>query len=217
MSDNGVIFDLDGVLIDSGEMHLLAWRDLADLHGYEMSDDVFIRTFGMQNYQIIPFLAGCEMEAAAITEQSEWKEGRFRELAAGKLEILDGVEKLVRDLSDNGFKLAIGSSTTRSNIAFFLDEMPFAGCFDSYVVGDDVANGKPAPDTFLKAAEKLGLAAGDCVVVEDAVAGVESGKAAGMKVVAVTTTRKREDLHQADVVVDSLAEISAADIAKLLS
>ncbi len=217
MSDTGVIFDLDGVLIDSGRFHLLAWYDLAEKCGYEMTEEFFTRTFGMQNYQVLPVLAGRELEASVLTEQSEWKEERFRELAAGKLEILEGAERLVRDLDDNDFKLAIGSSTARSNIEFILDNMPFAGCFDSYVVGEDVENGKPAPDTFLKAAEKLGLAAGNCVVIEDAVAGVESGKAAGMKVVAVTTTRKREDLNQADVVVDSLAEISVEDIAKLLS
>ena len=112
--------------------------------------------------------------------------------------------------------LAIGSSTTRSNIEFFLDNMPFAECFDDYVIGDDVQNGKPAPDTFLKAAEKLNLAPADCVVIEDAIAGIQAAKTAGMKVIAVTNTRPRQELTEADMIVDSLMEISAEDITKLL-
>ena len=216
MSDNGVIFDLDGVLVDSGQFHLLAWRGLAEMHGYEINDDIFSRTFGMQNRQIIPILAGRKLEPAVIAEQSEWKEQRFREVAVGKIKIFDGVERLVNQLNDDNFMLAIGSSTTRSNIEFFLDNMPFAECFDDYVVGDEVQNGKPAPDTFLKAAEKLNLAPADCVVIEDAKAGVQSGKTAGMKVVAVTNTLKRQELTEADIIVDSLTEISAEDITKLL-
>ena len=216
MSDNGVIFDLDGVLIDSGQFHLLAWYDLAELHGYEMNDDMFTQTFGMRNCQIIPLLAGEKLEPEVIAELSEWKEQRFRELAMGKLKILDGVEKLINQLDENNFMLAIGSSTTRSNIEFFLDNMPFAECFDDYVIGDDVQNGKPAPDTFLKAAEKLNLAPADCVVIEDAIAGIQAAKTAGMKVIAVTNTRPRQELTEADMIVDSLMEISAEDITKLL-
>jgi beta-phosphoglucomutase-like phosphatase (HAD superfamily) len=88
---------------------------------------------------------------------------------------------------------------------------------DTYVTNQDVSKGKPAPDTFLKAAEKLSLLPSRCAVVEDAVQGVEAGKAAGMPVVAVTTTRARQDLEQADLVVDSLAELNADDFTKLLT
>jgi beta-phosphoglucomutase-like phosphatase (HAD superfamily) len=88
--------------------------------------------------------------------------------------------------------------------------------FDAYVSGEDVINGKPAPDTFLKAAEKLSLEAENCVVVEDAVQGVDAGKAAGMPVVAVTTTRSRADLQKADIIVDSLAQLQARQFIDLL-
>lgn len=216
MNDKAVIFDLDGVLVDTGEFHKQAWYDLVEMYGIGMSDEFFVRTFGMQNYQIIPTLFDIELGMEEITEMSEWKEKRFREIADGKITVLDGVESLVAGLKLNGFKLAIGSSTTRSNIDFFLSNMSISDNIDDYVVGEDVSNGKPAPDTFLKAAEKLGVGANKCVVFEDAVQGVEAGKAAGMKVIAVTTTRAKEDLNKADVVVDSLIEISAEDVEKLL-
>jgi beta-phosphoglucomutase len=90
-------------------------------------------------------------------------------------------------------------------------------CFDACVSGEQVTHSKPAPDTFLKAAEELALPPGRCAVVEDAVQGVEAGKAAGMPVAAVTTTRKRSDLTIADIVVDSLAELTADDFVKLLT
>ena len=163
MNDKAVIFDLDGVLVDTGEFHRLSWYDLADKHGIEMTDEFFVSTFGMQNYQIIPILFDRELSEKEIAEMSEWKEQRFRKLADGKISVLDGVEQLVADLKRNNFKLAIGSSTTRSNISFMLSNMSVSDYIDDYVVGDDIENGKPAPDTFLKAAEKLGAAADKCV------------------------------------------------------
>jgi beta-phosphoglucomutase family hydrolase len=216
MNDKAVIFDLDGVLVDTGDFHKQAWYDLADKHEIEMTDELFVSTFGMQNYQIIPSLFDRALGKEEITEMSEWKEQRFREIAEGKISMLDGVEQLVTGLKQDSFKLAIGSSTTRSNIDFFLSNMSISSDIDDYVVGEDVTNGKPAPDTFLKAAEKLGVPAFRCVVFEDAVQGVQAGKSAGMKVIAVTTSRAREYLVQADVVIDSLADICAKDVDSLL-
>jgi beta-phosphoglucomutase len=99
---------------------------------------------------------------------------------------------------------------------FIVENLSIFNCFDAIVIGEDVTNGKPAPDTFLKAAEKLSLEPKCCVVVEDAVQGVQAGKTAGMAVIAVTTTRKRIDLKQADMIVDSLDELKSGDFIKLL-
>jgi beta-phosphoglucomutase len=212
----GVIFDLDGVLVNTGEFHRRSWYDLAQREGFEMSDELFYSTFGMQNYQIIPMLVGREVTAEELERLSEWKESRYRELISGKLKLLDGVKELIEDLKRAGFLLAIGTSTPLVNLEFMLENVPVDGWFDVYVTGEDVKRGKPEPDTFIMAAEKLSLPRENCVVVEDAVQGVAAGKAAGMAVVAVTTTRERKELAEADLIVDSLAELKAEDFEKLL-
>ncbi len=212
----GVIFDLDGVLVDTGEFHRRSWYDLAKREDFEMSDELFYSTFGMQNYQIIPMLVGREVTAEELERLSQWKEQRYRELISGKLKLLEGVKELIDDLKGAGFLLAIGTSTPLVNLEFMLENVPVDGCFDVYVTGEDVKRGKPEPDTFIMVAEKLSLPRENCVVVEDAVQGVAAGKAAGMAVIAVTTTRQRAELSQADLIVDSLVELKAEDFEKLL-
>lgn len=213
----GAIFDLDGVLVDTGWAHKQAWYDLAEKEGFSVTDEFFYRTFGMRNYQIIPMLLGQKLPAKEVNRLSEWKEKRYRELIADKLALPDGAKQLLQDLKANGFLLAIGSSAPWVNLELILGRLQLHDYFDAYVTNEDVTEGKPAPETFLKAAEKLCLQPSRCVVMEDAVQGVEAGKAAGMPVVAVTTTRSRKDLAAADMVVDSLAELGAQDLAKLLT
>jgi beta-phosphoglucomutase len=216
-NDKGVIFDLDGVLVDTGWAHRQSWLDLAEKEGFSMSDEFFYSTFGMQNYMIIPMVMGRELPRDEVDRMSDWKEQRYREIIADHLEPAEGAKGLLEDLKNSGFLAAVGSSAPRANLDMVLDRIGLRDCFDAFVSGEQVAHGKPAPDTFLKAAEELSLPPGRCAVVEDAVQGVEAGKAAGMPVAAVTTTRKRADLAIADIVVDSLAELSAGDFVRLLA
>lgn len=213
----GVIFDLDGVLIDSGWAHKQAWFDLAEKEGYEISDEFFFGTFGMQNAQIIPMLVGRDLPSEEMNRLSDWKEQRYRDLMSEKLELSPGAEELLRQLKDNGFLLAIGSSAPKENLELIFKCLGLDSYLDVCVTKEDVSRGKPAPDTFLKAAEKLSLQPQKCVVVEDAVQGVEAAKNAGMFVVALTTTRDRADLMQADMIVDRLDELKAGDFVGLLT
>jgi beta-phosphoglucomutase len=212
-----VIFDLDGVLVDTGLFHKQSWYDLAEREAFEMTDGIFYATFGMQNYQIIPMLVGRELPRDEIDRMSDWKEQRYRELIAGKLKLLPGAKMLIDDLKKSGFLLAVGTSAPKENLDFMLDNTSLHNSFDAYVTGEEVTNGKPAPETFLKAAQKLAVAASNCVVVEDAVHGVQAAKAAKMAVIAVTTTRKRSELTKADMIVENLSQINAGDFIKLLS
>jgi beta-phosphoglucomutase len=212
----GVIFDMDGVLVDSGWAHRQAWYDLAAKEGLDMSDEFFNRTFGMQNDTIIPMLRpGVGKQELDLL--SDWKEQRYRELVTSRPAAADGVLALLRDLKAGGFRLAIGSSAPRANLDVFWTSLGLADYIDVRVTKEQVREGKPAPETFLKAAQQLTLPPGRCAVVEDAVHGVQAGKAAGMPVVAVTTTRTREELSMADRVVDSLAELTAEHFLTLLS
>lgn len=213
----GIIFDLDGVLVDTGWAHKRAWYDLAEKEGFRMSDEFFYRTFGMQNYQIIPMLVGGDLPSGEVDRLSGWKEQRYRELIADKLALSSGASELLSGLRNGGFLLAVGSSAPRANLDLVLERLGLADHFDVCVTKEEVSAGKPAPDTFLTVAQKLSLPPHHCVVVEDAVQGVEAGKAAGMRVVAVTTTRKRADLSRADIIVDSLSELKATDFTGLLT
>ena len=212
----GVIFDLDGVLVDTGWAHKQSWYDLAEKEGFSMTDEFFYSTFGMQNYMIIPMLLDRDASSGEVGRLSDWKEQRYREIIAAKLEPAEGAKSLLTDLKSEDFLLAVGSSAPRANLELVLERTDMMDYFDAYVTGQDVTNSKPAPDTFLKAAEKLSLGAASCVVVEDAVQGVEAGKAAGMPVVAVTTTRSRADLHGADIIVNSLVQLQARHFLDLL-
>ena len=215
-SRRGVIFDLDGVLVDTGWAHKQSWYDLAEKEGFSMTDEFFYSTFGMQNYQIIPMLLGRKATSEEVDRLSDWKEQCYRQIIAEKLVPAEGARTLLCDLKNEGFRLAVGSSAPRANLELVLDCTDLRDYFDAYVTGQDVTRGKPAPDTFLKAAEKLSLDASYCIVVEDAVQGVQAGKAAGMAVVAITTTRSRKDLAGADIIVESLVQLHASQFIDLL-
>ena len=213
----GVIFDLDGVLIDSGWAHKQAWFDLAEREGYKMSDEFFYGTFGMQNAQIIPMLVGRDLATEEMKRLSDWKEQRYRDLMSEKLELSPGAEKLLRELKDDGFLLAIGSSAPKDNLELIFQCLKLDSYIDTCVTQEDVIRGKPAPDTFLAAAQRLSLQPKNCIVVEDAVQGIEAAKTAGMFVIALTTTRDRADLLQADKIVNGLDELKAVNFVGLLA
>ena len=215
--DKGIIFDMDGVLVDTAGFHLKSWQDLARERHLRMTDEFFYQTFGMQNNEILPLMTDRQLSPAELTELSQWKEQRYRDLIGGKVRLLDGVQELIADLMRNGFALAVGSSAPQENVELILTSTAMTGLFAHTVTAADTSRGKPAPDTFILAARKLGLAPARCVVVEDAVAGVQAARAAQMKVVAVTNTSTREELHLADRVVDSLAELTAEDFKALLN
>ncbi len=212
----GVIFDMDGVLVDTGWAHRQAWSDLAEKEGLAISDEFFRRTFGMQNAAILPMLRPT-ITPQELERLSDWKEQRYRDLMQAHLELAPGAAALVRDLKRHGFRLAIGSSAPPENLNLFWDRLGLSSWFDARVTKEEITRSKPAPETFLKAAQKIGLTPARCAVVEDAVPGVQAGKAAGMRVVAVTTTRQRADLAEADRIVDSLGELKASDFLALLA
>jgi beta-phosphoglucomutase len=213
----GVIFDMDGVIVNTGWAHKQAWAEFARMHGAEFTDEGFFRTFGMQNYQIIPIVLGHEVSPEEIGPMGDWKEQRYRKIVSKNLTAPEGLVALLEDLKAQGFRIAVGSSAPKVNIDLVLERLRIGRFFDAIVYGDMVKLGKPAPDTFLTAAEKLSVPPAQCVVVEDAVPGVQAGKAAGMVVVAITTTRTRLDLAQADRVIDRFTEVTAIDLIRLIS
>lgn len=196
MSLAAVIFDFDGVVIDSHEAHERSWFALADELGQPFTREIFVSTFGQRNESILPLLGWAEEgDKARIQQLGDRKESLYREILRKEgIAPLPGVVALLEDLRARGIPCAIGTSTPRANVACVLEITGLARFFREVAAAEDVSRGKPDPEVFLKAAEKLGAEPSTCVVIEDAQVGIRAAKAAGMKAVAVTTTHPAESL-----------------------
>ena len=202
-AEGAVLWDLDGVLVDSARFHYEAYCKLLAESGREIGFDEFRNLIGLRNDAILRRLFG-ELPPAEVGRLARRKEELFRELIAGKVEALPGAADLVRRLREAGVLLAIVSSTPRANIELILGSLGLAEAFAAVVGAEDARRGKPHPEGFLVAAQRLGAAPVDCVVLEDAPEGIAGAKAAGMRCIGVTTTRPPGRLSEADLVVDRL-------------
>lgn len=218
----GVVFDLDGVIIDSHDQHERSWFQLADKLGLALTKEQFKESFGMRNEMCIPDVFGwtTREEKERIAELGDQKEELYRTLlASGGLSPLPGVVALVSGLAAAEIPISLGSSTSRKNIEVCFATTGLTGFFgENYTGAEDVKRGKPAPDVFLEAARKINRTPENCVVIEDAHVGLEAALAAGMKAIAVTTTHPRKSFSNsgASLIVDSLEEVTPATIEQLL-
>jgi len=211
------IFDWDGVIIDSGQLHAQSWRLLAAELEKSIAPDSFIRGFGMKSARIIAEIHRWARDPAEIARLEHRKEALYREIVArSEIAPLPGVVEWLERLGGAGVPCAVASSTHRLNIDAVLDRIGLKHAFREIISAEDVEHGKPNPEVFEKAAERLGMAAGRCVVFEDAHVGIEAGHAAGMKVVAVATTHAVEQLTAADLVVRRLDELTVEQVASVL-
>ena len=210
----GVIFDMDGVLVDSADAHLQSWQVLAEENGVSVTSQQVAASFGQQNRDIVPTLFG-SVSDARFTELADRKEQIYRDLVREAPPIVEGAVALVRRLYEAGAALAIGSSAPRANIDLVLSAMVISDCIGVIVSGDDVTRGKPDPQVFAMAIEQLRIPPQRCVVIEDAPVGVEAGKAAGAQCVAVLMHHPVEAFGKADLIVARLSELSNAALASL--
>lgn len=211
-----VIWDMDGVIADSALLHLQAWQDTFRPLGITFSSDYFWNTFGIKNDAIINGLH-LDINRQKATRIIRSKEQRFRELAAEGIKPLPGAIDLVYSLKKRRVPMAVASSAPEENIRTILGVLKIRQFFKAVVGEEQVKHGKPAPDVFLKAAEALAVEPDRCIVIEDAVPGVQAAKSAGMKAVAVTGTAVSGDLARADMVVDNLVELNVEKMLGLLT
>jgi beta-phosphoglucomutase len=203
-----VIFDMDGVLVDTYQAHYRSWVAMAEREGFTFTEAQFAPTFGRTSREIIGHFWGSELSDHRIAEMDSAKEAAFREIIDNDFPAMPGARKLIDSLADEGFALAVGSSGPPENVAMVLERLGVRERFQAVVTGMDVTRGKPDPQVFLLAAERLDVSPALCVVVEDAPAGVAAARAAGMKSVGlVSTGRTPEELHDADLVVRQLSEL----------
>lgn len=213
-SIRAVIWDLDGVILDSADEHRRAWKRLAEDEGILFSDEDFWTTFGKRNNDIIPHYWRVTSEQQ-LQELAKRKELYFREFIRETAAFLPGAEELMRDLHDAGFVQALASSTPVENIQLISELLDLKRYLSALVSGETVAHGKPAPDIFLRAAEALNVAPTTCVVIEDAVAGVQAAHAAGMRCIAVAGARDLPGLRAAELMVRDLTGVNVERVRSL--
>ncbi|HEY8516769.1 MAG TPA: HAD family phosphatase [Candidatus Binatia bacterium] len=213
-----VIFDVDGVLVDSYAAHFASWRGALRERGLDLSEDDFARTFGRTSREVIRELFGERVDDAQVREIDLRKEELYREIIGREFPTMDGATELIDALHAAGFRLALGSSAPPPNVELTLDRLGRRDAFAAVVTGRDVRRGKPDPQVFQIAAERLGIAPQRCAVIEDAVLGVEAARAAGMTAIALAGTASEERLRAAgaQIVVRSLRELSPEAIARAI-
>jgi beta-phosphoglucomutase family hydrolase len=211
-----VIWDMDGVLADTAPHHLRAWQETFTKRGINFTEADFMRGFGVRNDAIIRNTLGEQTTDAETETIAREKEATFRRIIGKDIKPLPGALELVRALYEKGVKMAIASSTVIENIRLIVGSLGIEKYFKAVITGHDVTKGKPSPQVFLVAAQRLGVEPQNCLVFEDAVAGVKAAKSAGMYCVAITSTHPREKLAEADLVVDSLEKVSVKELEELV-
>jgi beta-phosphoglucomutase family hydrolase len=189
-----LIFDLDGVVVDSMPIHQAAWRRYLESQGVPPGD-LASRMLGRRNDEIVMDFLGHSADAQIVAEHGAAKERLYREMMRESLtaQLVPGVTAFLE--SARGLPLAVASNAERANIDFVLDGAGLRDYFQAIVDGSQVARSKPAPDIYIRAASELGLAPPDCIVFEDSPVGIEAARESGARVVGIQThSDKLEDV-----------------------
>jgi beta-phosphoglucomutase len=202
------IFDHDGVLVDSLELHQDAWLELGRRTGLSLTPEFIHETFGMTNPSIFRKLLGEDVSGEDMALYGAIKETCYRDAARGRIALMNGVRELLDGLTGSGVRLAIGSSGVLPNLELTIAECGLEGRFAAIASLEDIRHGKPDPEVFLVAARKSGVDPSRAVVFEDAPVGIQAAKAAGMRAVGVGTTHPLQALRDAgaDEVVADLVD-----------
>lgn len=210
----GVLWDMDGVIVDSGDAHYLSWQKSLKRHDLPCTREFFDETFGMNNRGIISLLLKREATDEEVEAIGGLKEELFRQDVKGNLSPLPGVVEWLDRFNEAGYPQAVASSAPQENIDVIVDGLGLRASFKALVSGSTLP-GKPDPSTFLLAAKRLGTPPELCLVIEDAKVGVQAAKAAGMRCLAVCTTHSAGELAQADLVIKGLDDLTPAIIATI--
>ncbi|MBX5438514.1 MAG: HAD family phosphatase [Thermoflavifilum sp.] len=206
----GVIFDMDGTLMDNNPFHLKAWQAFCERRGRKLTAEEYLQQVsGKNNEATLKYLFpelnwNAETLAAAKAE----KEALYRELYAPHIRPIDGLETFMQALKHHHIPIAVATSAMPENIQFALERLPITPYVDVIVDSTQVKHGKPAPDLYLLAAEKIHVPAETCIVFEDSLNGVQGALAAGMYVIAITTSHGAEAFPQAHQVIQDYTGLS---------
>lgn len=208
-----ILWDMDGVLADTSQLHFKTWERVLNQQGIPFDRQKFHRIFGLKNRDLLPYLANEPLEPHWIDWISDQKELAFRQSLPG-LQPLPGVVDWLRRFNSWGWKQAVASSAPPENVEDLVDVLGIRDYFDALVTPGELP-GKPDPAVFLKASQQLAIPVSYCIVIEDSIPGIEAAKHAGMFCIAVTTTNPPEALSQADIVVETMDQLTIEQVESL--
>lgn len=216
MKKLNLIFDMDGVIANTGEQHQDAWFKFCEKHNLHITEKMFRdKLFGRTSHEILEILMDRELDEKESRKLTEEKESLYRELAKGQLKTMPGLTGFLEKALREKISVCVASSAPHENVVFTLRETNVQKYFSHIIAAEDVTESKPHPQIFLKAAEALAAPPGNCVVFEDSYAGVEAGLSAGMKVIAVASTHHENELSDAHKIIPDFLNLTLEAIYRL--
>lgn len=218
MTPDAIIFDMDGTLMNNNPYHFKAWQAFyKKYHRHFTLEDYKHQISGHTSTEIFQTFFGKVMTPEEITTHSNEKNLLYRELYKPYIKPLDGLIVFLNEIKAAGIPMAIATSGSPANVRFMFENIPIEHYFSHVIDASDVIKGKPDPEIFLKAAQSVHANPQKCVAFEDSFAGIASAKAAGMKVIGITTMEKREEMKDTDLVIDDYTQINLETIEKILN
>lgn len=212
-----VIFDMDGVIVDSNPYHKIALKQFCEKHGYHLSDEELKNNvFGRTNKDWLMSLFNGKVTAKQIKEFEEEKESLFREIIAPHIQPVKGLIPFLETLEEQKIPRAVATSAPLVNVKFTLEKTGTQRFFPIVVTGDNVINSKPHPEIYLKTAAAIQYPPQKCVIIEDSLSGIAAGRQAGCKIIGITTTHTRDELRSVtDLVIDDFDQLMVVDLIHL--
>lgn len=212
-----VIFDMDGVIVDTNPYHKACIHQFCEKHGLHLSEEEMKKkVYGRTNRDWLTNLFG-KLPPAQINAYAEEKEQMFREMYAPYIKPVSGLPEFLAMLHTNRIPRAIATSAPPANVEFVVGATGIQKYFDTILDERMVTHGKPDPEIYIKTAQALGLPNAQCIVIEDSLSGVEAGQRAGSKVIGITTTHSKEELRHCDLVIDDFRNLSAEKLESLMA
>jgi beta-phosphoglucomutase len=201
------LFDMDGVIVDSNPFHKISLRQFCKKYGHDLSEEQLReKIYGRTNKDWITNVFG-KLDDKKLKAYADEKESLFREIYKNDIQPVDGLLEFLKDLDHYQIPRAIATSAPKENVEFTLRHTHTGRYFQTILDESYVTHGKPNPEIYLKTAAALTFDPANCVVFEDSLSGIKAGKAAGCKVVGITTTHSKEELHETDLVIENFVNV----------
>jgi beta-phosphoglucomutase family hydrolase len=210
-----VIFDMDGVIVNNHDYHTRAWFAFCQKFNITTSKKELLSMFGGTNKDVLEQMFGRTLERNEIDKLAGEKEELYRELYKKEIAETPGLTPFLERVKSTGLQVGLATSAPPSNVEFVLGKLNIGSYFTVIVDDSEIVNGKPHPETYLRAIKKLKLFPENCVVIEDSVRGIKSARAAGTRVIGITTTNSKEELSLAHHIIESFNELKIRDLFKL--
>ena len=204
-----VLFDMDGVIVDSNPYHKIAFEQFLAQYQISLTDEELKNyVYGKTNKEGMPYIFKKELSPAELEEKAEEKEAMFRDIYKKDIQPIEGLLPFLQMLKAQGIPTAVGTSAPTANLHLILDSLEIKPYFQALLDSTYVTHGKPDPEIYLKSARELGVEPEHCIVIEDSLAGVQAGLNAGMKVIGITTTHTAEELNNTHLVIQDFVGLT---------